>query len=111
MAFVVTDACIRCKFQDCIQACPVTCFYEGETMLVINPVECIDCGACEPECPAEAIIRDTAPDGPRWLEMNIKYSALWPNIRKPGDVPEDAEDWVGVEDKFETHFSAAPAAR
>jgi NAD-dependent dihydropyrimidine dehydrogenase PreA subunit len=56
MTYVVTDACIKCKYTDCVEVCPVDCFYEGETMLVINPSECIDCGVCEPECPAEAIL-------------------------------------------------------
>lgn len=59
MTYVVTDACIRCKYMDCVEVCPVDCFYEGENMLVINPNECIDCGVCEPECPAEAILPDT----------------------------------------------------
>ncbi|MEQ1934783.1 MAG: ferredoxin family protein [Fimbriimonadaceae bacterium] len=111
MAYVVTDACIRCKFQDCLQSCPATCFYEGENMLVINQQECIDCGACEPECPAEAIIRDTAPGAQKWVIFNQKYSALWPNIRKPGYIPEDAENWLEVENKLEDEFSAQPAMR
>ena len=55
MAFVVTESCIECKHTDCVEVCPVDCFYEGENMLVIHPDECIDCGVCEPECPAEAI--------------------------------------------------------
>ena len=59
MTYVVTDACIRCKYMDCVEVCPVDCFYEGENMLVINPDECIDCGVCEPECPPEAILPDT----------------------------------------------------
>jgi ferredoxin len=59
MTYVVTDACIKCKYMDCVEVCPVDCFYEGENMLVINPSECIDCGVCEPECPAEAILPDT----------------------------------------------------
>ena len=59
MTYVVTDACIKCKYTDCVEVCPVDCFYEGENMLVINPSECIDCGVCEPECPAEAILPDT----------------------------------------------------
>ncbi len=111
MTYVVTEACIKCKFQDCLQSCPATCFYEGENMLVINPEECIDCGACEPECPAEAIMPDTAPDAAKWVEFNRKYSAQWPNIRKQGFVPDDADDWIEVEDKLEQHFSPAPAAR
>lgn len=109
MAFAVTEACIRCKFQDCLQSCPVTCFFEGETMLVIDPEECIDCGACEPECPAEAIVRDTTEDGARWVEFNRKYAALWPRIREAGDVPGDADDWVDVPGKLEAHFSEKPA--
>ena len=72
MTYVVTDACIKCKYLDCVEVCPVDCFYEGENMLVINPSECIDCGVCEPECPAEAILPDTESglevwlDGDRW---------------------------------------------
>ena len=61
MTFVVTDNCIKCKYMDCVEVCPVDCFYEGENMLVIHPDECIDCGVCEPECPAEAILPDTKP--------------------------------------------------
>ena len=59
MTYVVTEACIKCKFMDCVEVCPVDCFYEGENMLVIHPDECIDCGVCEPECPPEAIKADT----------------------------------------------------
>ena len=73
MTYVVTDACIRCKYMDCVEVCPVDCFYEGENMLVINPSECIDCGVCEPECPAEAILPDTESDVEQWLEFNTKY--------------------------------------
>ena len=63
MTFVITEACIKCKYQDCVEVCPVDCFYEGENCLVIHPDECIDCGVCEPECPAEAILPDTDPAG------------------------------------------------
>jgi ferredoxin len=80
MSYVVTDACIRCKYMDCVEVCPVDCFYEGENMLVINPSECIDCGVCEPECPAEAILPDTESGLEQWLELNAKYSAEWPNL-------------------------------
>ena len=75
MTYVVTEACIKCKFMDCVEVCPVDCFYEGENMLVINPSECIDCGVCEPECPAEAILPDTESGLEQWLELNAKYSA------------------------------------
>ena len=70
MAYVVTEQCIRCKYMDCVEVCPVDCFYEGENMLVINPNECIDCGVCEPECPAEAILPDTEGGLEKWLELN-----------------------------------------
>jgi ferredoxin len=75
MTYVVTDACIRCKYMDCVEVCPVDCFYEGENMLVINPSECIDCGVCEPECPAEAILPDTESGLEQWLELNNTFSA------------------------------------
>ncbi len=109
MAFVVTDKCIRCKFQDCLQSCPATCFYEGMNMLVINPEQCIDCGACEPECPAEAIIRANTPEAEKWLAFNREYSALWPNIRKAGEVPDDADDWIDVDGKLDSEFDPQPA--
>ena len=87
MTYVVTDACIRCKYMDCVEVCPVDCFYEGENMLVINPSECIDCGVCEPECPAEAILPDTESGLEKWLEVNATYSAEWPNITRKKDSP------------------------
>ncbi|TFL13203.1 ferredoxin family protein [Pusillimonas caeni] len=111
MAFVVTDKCVRCKFQDCLQSCPASCFHEGVNMLVIKTEACIDCGACEPECPAEAIVRDTVPGAAFWVEFNNKYSAMWPRILRSGEVPQDAEDWMDVEDKLDTEFDPAPAAR
>ena len=80
MTYVVNQACIKCKYMDCVEVCPVDCFYEGENMLVIHPDECIDCGVCEPECPAEAILPDTEPGMEEYLELNKKYSEIWPNI-------------------------------
>ena len=74
MTYVVTEACIRCKYMDCVEVCPVDCFYEGENMLVIHPDECIDCGVCEPECPVDAILPDTETQAERWLELNRDYS-------------------------------------
>ena len=74
MTYVVIDNCIACKYTDCVEVCPVDCFYEGENMLVIHPDECIDCGVCEPECPADAIRPDTEPDMDDWVEFNRKYS-------------------------------------
>jgi len=80
MTYVVTDNCIACKYTDCVEVCPVDCFYEGENMLVIHPDECIDCGVCEPECPADAIRPDTEPDMEKWVDFNRKYSEAWPVI-------------------------------
>jgi ferredoxin len=108
MTYVVTDACIRCKYMDCVEVCPVDCFYEGENMLVINPSECIDCGVCEPECPAEAILPDTESGLEQWLELNAKFSAEWPNITSKKDSPEDADEFKGVDGKFDKFFSAEP---
>ena len=110
MPYVVTEGCIKFKFQDCVEVCPVDCFYEGENMLVIHPDECIDCGVCEPECPIEAIIPDTDPESEKWLELNRDYSEKWPNITRKGESPADADDWREVEGKFEKHFSEAPGA-
>lgn len=93
---------------DCIEVCPVDCFYEGENMLVINPDECIDCGVCEPECPIEAIVSDVKPDAEQWVEMNRTYSRLWPNIVKKKTPPADADAWKDVENKYPDHFSEKP---
>lgn len=99
MTHVVTEACIRCKFQDCVIVCPVDCFYAGPQMLVINPDECIDCGVCQPECPVGAILPDSDPAAERWIPINEKYSAEWPNIVAKGVVPDDAERWKTIKDK------------
>ncbi len=95
MTYVVTENCIKCKYQDCVEVCPVDCFYEGDNFLVIHPDECIDCGVCEPECPAEAIIPDTEPNLDNWLEINRKFAEVWPNITRKGDAPADADEWNG----------------
>ena len=74
MTYLVTENCIKCKHMDCVEVCPVDCFYEGENFLVINPDECIDCGVCEPECPVDAIAADHAiEDADRWNKINLKY--------------------------------------
>ena len=80
MTYIVNDKCIKCKLMDCVEVCPVDCFYEGKNMLVIKPDECIDCGVCEPECPVDAIKADTEPGSEKWLEINKEYSEIWPNI-------------------------------
>jgi ferredoxin len=108
MTFIVNDDCIRCKHTDCVEVCPVDCFYEGENMLVINPAECIDCGVCEPECPVDAIKPDTDDGAERWVAVNAEYAAIWPNITVKKPAPADAEAWQGVANKFETEFSAKP---
>ena len=108
MTYVVTEACIRCKYMDCVEVCPVDCFYEGENMLVIHPDECIDCGVCEPECPVDAIIPDSEPEAERWVEVNRDYAAAWPNITRKKPEPPDADDWKDVADKFAQHFSPKP---
>ncbi|WP_118137441.1 ferredoxin FdxA [Oceanicella sp. SM1341] len=108
MTYVVTENCIACKYMDCVQVCPVDCFHEGENALVIDPGECIDCGVCEPECPADAIRPDTAPDMERWVAFNRRYAALWPVIDTPGTPPPDAEAMDGVPGKLQSHFSPEP---
>ena len=108
MTFVVTDNCIKCKYMDCVEVCPVDCFYEGENMLVIHPDDCIDCGVCEPECPAEAILSDTMPGLGKWLGLNSEYSAIWPNIAIKRPAPEDAKTFDGVPEKLAKYFSDKP---
>jgi ferredoxin len=80
LTYVVNESCIRCKTMDCVEVCPVDCFYEGENMLVIHPDECIDCGVCEPECPVDAIKPDTEPGLEKRLSLNAEYAKIWPNI-------------------------------
>jgi ferredoxin len=108
MTYVVTDNCIKCKYTDCVEVCPVDCFYEGENMLVIHPDECIDCGVCEPECPADAIKPDTEPNLEKWLQVNAEYAKSLPNITQKKDQDPDAEKHDGEEGKFEKYFSANP---
>ena len=113
MTYIVNDKCIKCKLMDCVEVCPVDCFYEGENMLAINPDECIDCGVCEPEYPIDAIEPDyqsshiTKNKEINWVDHNQKYSEIWPRITKKGTPPEDEAKWRGVPDKFK-HFSEKP---
>ena len=106
MTYLVTDACVKCKHMDCVEVCPKECFHEGENMLVIDLVECIDCGVCVPQCPVDAIIEDfdDDPDG-KWLSINKKYSEIWPVISEIGDVPSDAALYADETGKFEKYFS------
>ena len=115
MTYIVNDNCIACKYTDCVEVCPVDCFYEGENMLVIHPDECIDCGVCEPECPADAIRPDTEPEAETWVgcvwggvEFNRKYSELWPVIITRKDPLPEAEARDGEEGKLDKYFSEAP---
>ena len=101
MTFVVTENCIKCKYMDCVEVCPVDCFHEGPNMLVIDPEECIDCTLCEPECPVDAIYADDEmPAGQEpFLQLNEELSQDWPVITEIGDVPADADEWKGKPDK------------
>ncbi len=110
MPYVVTESCIKCKYTDCVEVCPVDCFYEGENMLVIHPDECIDCGVCEPECPVDAIVPDSDPKAEALAEMNREFSDQWPNITRKKKAPADADAWKDVPNKYADHFSPKPGA-
>lgn len=103
MTFVVTESCIKCKYTDCVEVCPVDCFYEGPNFLVINPDECIDCALCEPECPVEAIkSEDEVPEEHQhYIALNDELSVKWPNINARKDPLPEAEEWKDINDKFE----------
>ena len=103
MPYVVNQKCIKCKYTDCVEVCPVDCFYEGENMLVIHPDECIDCGVCEPECPVNAIYaEDDLPEGQeQFLALNADLAQNWPVITEMKAAPEDADDWREVTDKLQ----------
>jgi ferredoxin len=101
MTHIVTESCIKCKYTDCVDVCPVDCFHEGPNMLVIDPDECIDCAVCIPECPVNAIFaeEDVPPDQRDFLKLNADLAKAWPVItdKKPG--PPDADDWKDVKEK------------
>ena len=103
MTYLVTENCIKCKHTDCVEVCPVDCFYEGPNFLAINPDECIDCGVCVPECPIDAIIEDTNLDHdiPFWVDLNKRLSTKWPNITKKKSALTDAEEWRGKLNKID----------
>lgn len=101
MTFVVTENCIKCKYTDCVEVCPVDCFHEGPNFLVIDPDECIDCTLCVPECPVEAIYSDDElpPDQEHFLDINAELSKLWPVIDEMKPAPEDADEWANTPNK------------
>lgn len=103
MTYVVGENCIRCKLTDCVEVCPVDCFYEGPNMLVINPDECIDCDLCVPECPIDAIYAedDLPDDQAEFLELNAELSEIWPCITDQKEPLSDHEKWDGVAGKRE----------
>ena len=110
MTWTVNENCIKCKYTDCVEVCPVDCFYEGENMLVINPDECIDCGVCEPECPTDAIFSDIDEKSKAWNEINKELSLEWPNISKKKQCfsKEEQDKWAKVKDKKQ-YLSKKPA--
>jgi len=110
MSYVVTENCIRCKYQDCVEVCPVDCFHEGLHMLVIDPDECIDCSLCEPECPANAIAAadDLPADQLHFVQLNRELAVQWPVITARGPVPGDADAWKDVAGKLRFVTPASP---
>lgn len=103
MTHLVTNNCIQCKYTDCVEVCPVDCFYEGPNFLAINPDECIDCGVCIPECPVNAIVEEhDLPENEHkiWFDINQRLSKKWPNIRKRKESLPDADEWKDVPNKL-----------
>lgn len=103
MTYVVAEACIRCKYTDCVEVCPVDCFHEGPNFLVIDPEECIDCSLCEPECPVDAIFdeEDLPEDQKQFIEINAELAKDWPVISEAKSAPPDAKEWENVKDKLQ----------
>tara|TARA_B100000945_G_scaffold41468_1_gene28005 strand:+ start:1170 stop:1775 length:606 start_codon:yes stop_codon:yes gene_type:complete len=101
MTYVVTESCIKCKYTDCVEVCPVDCFYEGPEFLVIHPDECIDCGLCVPECPIEAIYPDDElPNNQiEFVEINAKLADVYENITESKEPLPDADNFKDVENK------------
>ncbi len=103
MTHVVTENCIKCKFTDCVDVCPVDCFREGANFLVIDPDECIDCAVCVPECPANAIFaeEDVPQDQVQFIALNAELSPVFDSINRTKQPLPDADDWNGVDDKLQ----------
>ena len=102
MTHVVTENCIKCKYTDCVEVCPVDCFHEGPNFLVIDPEACIDCTLCVEECPVGAIYPEAdVPGGQEgFLAINAELAPLWPVIDRRIPAPDDAAEWDGVPDKL-----------
>ena len=103
MTYVVTESCIKCKYTDCVEVCPVDCFYEGPEFLVIHPDECIDCGLCEPECPIEAIFADDELPANQieFVEINARLADVYENITEAKEPLPDADNFKDLENKRE----------
>ncbi len=103
MTYVVTEACVKCKYTDCVDVCPVDCFHEGANFLVIDPEECIDCTLCVAECPVEAIYaEDDVPDDQRaFIALNADLAKSWKVIIERKEAPADADEWANVKDKLQ----------
>jgi len=103
MTYVVTESCIRCKYTDCVEVCPVDCFREGPNFLVIDPDECIDCTLCVPECPVNAIYAedDVPPEQQQFIALNAELAKNWPSITEKKPSPDDAAQWETVTNKIE----------
>ena len=109
MAFVVTESCIKCKYMDCVEVCPVDCFHEGPNFLVIDPDECIDCTLCEPECPVEAIYsEEEIPAGQEdFRQLNAELAKKWPVISEMKEPPADAKQWEACRRQGQVEASGA----
>ena len=103
MTFLVTESCIKCKYTDCVEVCPVDCFHEGPNFLVIDPDECIDCTLCEPECPVDAIVSedDLPEEQKQFLQLNAELAQKWPVLTSRKEAPADAKEWEQVADKLQ----------
>src|SRR3989344_4889748 len=102
MTYVVTENCIRCKYTDCVEVCPVDCFHEGPNFLVIDPNECIDCTLCVPECPVNAIFAedDLPEDQKQFVDINAELSRKWPVLTEKKPALPDAAEWENKPDKL-----------
>jgi ferredoxin len=101
MTHVVTESCIKCKYTDCVDVCPVDCFREGPNFLAIDPDECIDCAVCIPECPVNAIYaeEDVPEDQRDFIKLNVDLAKQWPSITRMKPHPVDADEWKDVREK------------